>query len=124
MADSQLSATSTTHTVREHFEKCAPVVEATYARILETAKTFGPVKEEAKKTSIHLVRKTAFAGIATRKTALILTLKSKSDLASKRIIKREQASANRWHLEIRVEAPEQVDSELESWLKRAYELAD
>lgn len=123
MADSQLSAASITHTVREHFAKCAPGVEATYARILETAKTFGPVTEEAKKTSIHLVRKTAFAGIATRKTALILTLKSDTNLTSKRIAKREQTSANRWHLEVRLETPDQVDRELVSWLKRAYELA-
>jgi hypothetical protein len=69
------------------------------------------------------VRRTAFAGVATRKTALILTLKSDRDLKRKRISKREQSSANRWHLEIRLEEPEQVDSELVSWLKRAYELA-
>jgi hypothetical protein len=83
----------------------------------------GPYKEEAKKTSIHLVRRTAFAGIATRKTALILTLKSDRDLKSKRIAKREQASANRWHLEIRLEEPDQIDTELVLWLTKAYELA-
>jgi hypothetical protein len=111
------------HTVKEHFEKRAPEVKATYAAILKAAKKFGPVKEEAKKTSIHLVRKSAFAGVATRKTALILTLKSDSDIASKRIAKREQASANRWHLEVKLEAPEQVDREVLGWLKKAYELA-
>jgi hypothetical protein len=118
-----MSAVSVTHTVREHFAKCAPVVEATYARIIDTAKAFGPVKEEPKKTTIHLVRKTAFAGIATRKSSLILTLKSDRDLESSRIIKRERASANRWHLEVRVETPDQIDTELVSWLKKAYELA-
>ena len=81
------------------------------------------MKEEAKKTSIHLVRKSAFAGIATRKTALILTLKSDSDIASKRIAKREQASAHRWHLETRLESPAQVDDEIVAWLRKAYELA-
>jgi hypothetical protein len=81
------------------------------------------VKEEAKKTSIHLVRKSAFAGVATRKTALILTLKSDSNNTNKRISKREQASAHRWHLEIKLEAPEQVDREIRAWLEKAYELA-
>ena len=85
------------HTVKEHFENRAPEVKATYAAILKAAKEFGPVREEAKKTSIHLVRKSAFAGVATRKTALILTLKSESDIKSARIAKREQASAHRWH---------------------------
>jgi hypothetical protein len=114
---------STSHTVQEHFDKCSPGVTATYARILEAAGKLGPFQQDPKKTSIHLVRKTAFAGIATRKTSLILTLKSATDLTSKRIAKREQASANRWHLEIRLETPDQVDRELASWLKKAYELA-
>ena len=115
---------STAYTVQSHFYKCSAAVAATYARILEEGGKLGPYKEEPKKTSIHLVRRTAFAGIATRKTALILTLKSDRDLNSKRITKREQASANRWHLEIRLEEPEQIDSELVTWLKRAYELAE
>jgi hypothetical protein len=111
------------HTIKEHFENRAPEVKATYAAILRAAKKLGTVKEEAKKTSIHLVRKSAFAGVATRKSALILTLKSDSDIASKRIAKREQASAHRWHLEVKLETPEQVDREILAWLKKAYEIA-
>jgi len=111
------------HTVKEHFENRVPEVKATYAAILKAVKQFGPVKEEAKKTSIHLVRKSAFAGVATRRTALILTLKSDSDISSTRIAKREQASAHRWHLETRLETPGQVDREIVAWLRKAYELA-
>jgi hypothetical protein len=103
--------------------RIAPEVKATYQAILKAAQKFGPVKEEAKKTSIHLVRKSAFAGVATRKTALILTLKSDSDIASKRIAKREQASAHRWHVEVKLETPAQVDREVLTWLRKAYELA-
>jgi uncharacterized protein DUF5655 len=114
---------SNSHTVGEHFKDRAPAVKATYAGIVNAARKLGPFREEAKKTSIHLVRKSAFAGISTRKTALILTLKSESDLPSQRIAGRERVSANRWHLEIRLEAPEQVDRELLDWLKKAYDLA-
>ena len=109
--------------VGEHFENREPVVKEIYKAILRAAKKLGPVKEDPKKTSIHLVRKTAFAGIATRKTGLVLTLKSDSDVANKRIARREQASAHRWHLEIKLDAPEQVDKEIVAWLKQAYELA-
>ena len=111
------------HTIKEHFENRAPEVKAIYQAILKAAKKLGPVKEEAKKTSIHLVRKSAFAGVATRKTALILTLKSDSDIASNRIGKREHPSAHRWYVEVKLEAPQQVDRELINWLARAYELA-
>jgi hypothetical protein len=111
------------HTIKEHFEDRAPEVKATYAAILRAAKKLGAVKEEAKKTSIHLVRKSAFAGVATRKSGLILTIKSDSDVANKRVGKREHVSANRWYFEVKLEAPEQVDREVLGWLKRAYELA-
>jgi len=59
------------HTVAAHFEKSTPTVKATYKAILKAARELGPVREEPKKTSIHLVRESAFAGIATRKEALI-----------------------------------------------------
>jgi hypothetical protein len=55
------------------------------------------VTEETKKTSIHLVvRHAAFAGVATRRSSPILTLKSATGIRSPRIEKREQTSANRW----------------------------
>ena len=81
------------------------------------------VVEEPKKTSIHLVRTTAFAGVATQKAALVLTLKSDRDVASTRLRKRERVSANRWHLEARLSGPNEVDSEVRTWLERAYLLA-
>jgi hypothetical protein len=115
--------TISSFTVSQHFEDRAPAVRAIYDRILAAAKRFGPFQEEPKKTSIHLARKTAFAGVATRKSALILTLKSATDLKSPRVSKHERASANRWHLEVKLDDPAQVDGEIEGWLKAAYELA-
>ena len=109
--------------IRSHFTKKDPSVLATYNRVLDAARALGPVAEEAKKTSIHLVRRTAFAGVATRRSALILTLKSASDIRSPRVEKRQQTSANRWHVDIRLTAPSQVDRQLTAWLRAAYELA-
>ncbi len=109
--------------VAPHFAKADPAVQLTYRRILEAARAFGPVTEEPKKTSIHLVARTAFAGIATRRSSLILTLKSAKDIRSPRIGKREQASAHRWHVEIRLAKPSDVDRQLTAWLNAAYTLA-
>ncbi len=110
-------------TVKGHFQGKTPGVAATYTAILEAAEALGPVKEEPKKTSIHLVRVSAFAGVAVQKSALVLTLKSDRDVASRRIRKREQASAKRWHLEVRLDRPEEVDKDIRRWLERAYALA-
>ena len=100
-----------------------PPLRAIYKRLLATARTIGPFDEDPKKTSIHLTRRTAFAGIATRKNALILTIKATADIKSPRIFRREQASANRWHLEVRLEDPKQIDAELKSWLKAAMDIS-
>jgi len=109
--------------VAQHFADRPETLRATYQAILAAARKFGPVVEDPKKTSIHLNRRTAFAGIAPRRASLIMTVKSSSDIASDRVRKRERASANRWHLEIELSTPAEVDREVRSWLKSAYALA-
>ena len=110
-------------TVAQHFEGRAPAVRAIYQQITRAAKMIGPFTEEPKKTSIHLARRSAFAGVATRKDALLLTIKSAVDINSPRIIKHERASAHRWHLVVRLDDPNQVDGELKSWLRDAMALS-
>jgi hypothetical protein len=109
--------------VAAHFANRDPVVAKIYERLLAKARSFGPVEEDPKKTSIHLVRSAAFAGIATQKRAVILTLRLTHDVQSPRVRRHEQASAHRWHLEFKLEEPSQVDAELVGWVREAYELA-
>jgi len=116
-------AVKSEHRLDDHFLGKAETVKKTYDRIVQSMKKIGPVSEEVKKTSIHLVRKSAFAGVATRRDALILTVKSPTDLKSPRIIKHEQASAHRWHLEVRLNVPADVDREVLGWLKDSYEMS-
>jgi uncharacterized protein DUF5655 len=111
-------------TVQAHFENRDAVVRQIYDRLLNRARTFGPVVEDPKKTSIHLVHRTAFAGIATRKSAIVLTIKADSDIPSPRIHKSEQTSARRFHHEVKLTSPSDVDPELVGWLKHAYALSD
>lgn len=118
-----MPSTGSAPTVASHFTKSAASVAKTYAALLKASRALGPVVEEPKKTSIHLVRTSAFAGVATRKDALILTLKAERPIKSPRVVRAEQASAHRWHLEIRLSAPAEVDAELRVWLAKAYDLA-
>ena len=109
--------------VQDHLSGREPIVASIYHALTKAATKLGPFKEEAKKTSIHLVRSSAFAGVATRKTSLVLTLKAARDINSPRVTKHEQVSAGRWHLEVRLDSPRDVDAELKAWLKDAYELS-
>lgn len=109
--------------VASHLATTDQAVRVTYDRLIEVARTLGPLKEEAKQTSIHLVRHTAFAGVALRRSWLVLTVKSDTDIRSPRIQKREQTSANRWHLEISLAKPADINRQLTTWLSAAYDLA-
>lgn len=109
-----------TYSVTDHFTDKDPVVRALYDKLLEVLNSFGPIIEEPKKTSIHLVRKSALAGVETRKSYLLLNIKADHKIDSPRILKTEQPSANRYHHKVKFESLEDVDEELEGWLMNAY----
>jgi Domain of unknown function (DUF5655) len=111
-------------TVKSHFEGKDAAVRQIYDRVLKAAGKFGKVTEDPKKTSIHLVNKTAFAGVATRKSTIVLTIKSDRKIPSPRIYKSEQTSARRFHHEVKLSLPAEVDTELVKWLKDAYALSE
>ena len=110
-------------TIESHFTGKAPIVRAIYDQVLQRLARYGAIIEDPKKTSIHLVAKTALVGVATRKDYLILTLKSARALKSPRIHKSERTSANRFHHELKLKTPAEVDDELFAWLKEAYDLS-
>ena len=109
--------------VASHFVAKDEVVRTIYERLLTATRGFGPVKQDPKKTSIHLVNRTAFVGVVTRKHALVLTVKSERKLSGRRIRKSQQTSPHRVHHEIRLTSPADVDAELTKWLQAAYELS-
>jgi predicted DNA-binding protein (MmcQ/YjbR family) len=110
-------------TVDAHFSGRSPHVLQIYRKIVDASSALGAVTEDPKKTSIHLNRRVAFAGVQTRKDALILTLKSDREMKHRRVHKTEQTSANRWHFEVRLSDPAEVDEQVLQWLRSSYELA-
>ena len=110
-------------TLEHHFAGKAPVVRNIYDTLLSALHEFGDIIEEPKKSSIHLVNSSALAGIATRKSYLLLNIKSDHKIDSERIKKAEKISANRYHHEIKLERVDDIDQELIGWLRAAYELS-
>jgi uncharacterized protein DUF5655 len=113
-----------TNSVKDHFVNKEPSVRALYDQLLSILQTFGPVAEDPKKTSIHLNRKSALAGVETRKDYLLLNIKSDHQITSPRIEKAEQISAKRFHHKVRISSPKDLDDELKSWLREAYLLSE
>ena len=109
--------------VENHFENKSPIVQEIYDSLVKKLKSFGKVQEEPHKTSIHLLNQTTFAGIATRKDYLLLTIKIDTPIKNSRVTKTEQVSRNRYHILIKLETPKEIDIELLKWLKDAYNLS-
>ena len=111
-------------TLSSHFEGKAPIVREIYDRLIKTIKGFGPIVEEPKKTSIHIVHGSALAGVSMRKDSILLNIRTDFKINSPRIQKIDQVSAKRFHNELKLTSPNEIDDELISWLKSAYELGE
>lgn len=109
-------------TEQEHLTGKDPIVPLIYKKLIKEVQKFGAVKVEPKKTAIHLLNRTGFAGVYVRKSCLNLEVHLNHKVKNKRIQKAEQASANRYHHTIQLNSPAEVDEELLNWLKEAYEL--
>lgn len=114
---------TTDFTVANHFSDKEPVVRNIYDRLIKALRRFGPLKEEPRKTSIHLVNHSAFAGVATRKDYLLLTIRTNYAIESPRLAKTERISRNRFHHLVKLQSSEAIDAELLRWLKDAYQLS-
>ena len=99
-----------------------PSARKIYEAILAATAKFGDFKAEEKKTSVHLVAKTGFAGVHPRKGAVVLNIRTAEPIKSDRIRKVEKVSANRFHNEILIDAATNVDREVVGWLMAAYAL--
>jgi hypothetical protein len=69
--------------------------------LLTALHPLGLFDEEVKKTSVHLVRGSAFAGIHPRREFLIVTIKSAKQIDSEHALRSEQVSKNRWHCDVK-----------------------
>ena len=65
-----------TYTIEDHFADKSSTVRSLYDKLLQVLNRFGPIIEEPKKTSIHLVRKSALAAWKRAKPTFCLTSKA------------------------------------------------
>ena len=112
----------------DFLQRHAPIVTEIYGAILSRLAAIGDVREDPKKTSIHLVPASggsAFAGIHPRKSGILLTIRTSTRVAKPggRIKKVEQASTHRFHTDILLSSVDEVDDEITAWLEAAYTLA-
>jgi hypothetical protein len=113
---------STMFSEQDHLQGKDPIVNLIYKKLIKEVQQFGPIKIEPKKASIQLANRFSFCGIFVRKNCLNLEIHMNHKLKSKKFTKVEQVSANRYVHAITVFSPTEVNEELLTWLKEAYEL--
>jgi hypothetical protein len=109
---------------QDAFTSAGPSSRQLYKQLLTAIRPIGKFREEIKKTSVHLVRASAFAGVHPRKQYLRLTIKAAARIKGPRILKIEQVSKNRWHLEVKLTSEKDINGELLAWLREAYDLCE
>jgi hypothetical protein len=100
-----------------------PASRSIYLSLLASARTLGPYSVEVKKTCVHLVRATAFAGVHFRKEHLLITVKAAQAIASPRVFRTLQASKQRWYVDVKLHSAAELDAELMAWMRGSYELS-
>src|SRR5207237_9795659 len=95
-----MTRTDDSFTVASHFEG-KNSVRRIYDRLLKEARRFGTVIEEPKNTSLHMVNRTAFAGVAMRQHALIVTIKSDGNVPRPRIHKYAHLPSTQYHQQLK-----------------------
>jgi hypothetical protein len=105
------------------FARSEPQVRTIVSVLVERVRQLPGVVVDPKDTCLHLNRRTAFAGLHPRRTALLLNLRSSAPIESPRIRKVERASANRYHNEMLIDSVEAIDGELMGWIAAAHALA-
>jgi hypothetical protein len=113
----------TEYRIEDHFYGRDAAVRALYDAVLVLLGGFGPVTAEAKKTCIHVVNKTALAGVRPRKDGILLEFKTDYPIDDTRIAKTEQISKNRFHHTLKLETEDQLDETVRGWLRDSYVLS-
>ena len=112
-----------TNSVERLFEGKAPELRETFDQLVAQLRTFGEVKIAPKQTSIHLEKKSGFAGVHPRSTYFNLEFRTDYKIDDPRITRVQQLSARRFEHTVRLEKKGDVDPQLLNWLKDAYELS-
>jgi hypothetical protein len=101
-----------------------PASKGTYAALRALLERVGSYQVENKRTSLHLTHGRAFLGVHPRAAGLLLTVVTTGPITSPRVRKTEQVSTNRFHNEVLLSAPTDIDDELTGWITEAYRLTE
>ena len=107
-----------------HFARAAPHVRETFDRILGVVHAIGPVEVLPERSRIALHVRMSFAAFVPRRRWLNGHVVLARRIASPRFTRIETYSPRNVLHEFRLSGPDEVDAEVESWLREAYAVGE
>ena len=104
-----------------HLERTGPGVRSAFEALQVRLEALGPHRVIPLKTMESLATTRNFGGVVFGKAFLDLDLALTQPLDHPRVRQVQRLSAHCWFHRIRLMGPEDVDVELEGWLREAYE---
>lgn len=111
------------NSIEQVFDGKAPELRAIFDQLVDKLRQFGDVKVAPKQTSIHLEKNSGFAGVHPRKAYFNLEFRTDYKIENPRITRVQQLSARRFEHTVKLERESDIDDQLLTWLKDAYELS-
>jgi len=99
-----------------------PAADAVYQQLLKMLEGIGSFTIEPGKASFLIRNGSAFLGVHPRRGALRVNVVLDRPLTAERVVKVEQVSRGRFHNEVLLTRPGQVDAELGRWVAEARKL--
>lgn len=93
-----------------------------YQALIDRIKEIGPLEVHVAKWNITLRASTTFMSINPEKKDLALTIIRDEPLDDFPVHNSFQYSKNRWSNHVKIETEEEIDKQLLTWIKEAYEL--
>ena len=110
------------HSVDDHFGGKDPQLRDTFDALVSRLEDLRPFRVDAVKTSINLIGKHHFGGVAVPRRALRLGFMLDETVGSARIARAQGLGPNRVGHSVKLYSPDDVDEELLGWLRKAHSL--
>jgi hypothetical protein len=108
--------------LEKHFIKRPPELILVYDKLIREISAFGPLQVNILKNAITIAGKSTFMAFKTRSEYAEIEILSDKEINEFPIYKTFRVSRSRVALFIRVQSPDEIDVQLVSWLKHAYEM--
>jgi hypothetical protein len=97
-----------------------PISSSVYGALMDKISPLHRCELLENASSFHVVHGRAFLGIHPRRGGILVNIVLTRELESARIHRVERVSANRWHNEVILTDPSEIDTELLTWIREGY----